>query len=57
MNLPQKWFWLRWINDENGYVSYKYEEHEGKQKEVEKELDCKFVRVIDKESNKYHKII
>ena len=43
--------------DENGHASYKYEEHEGRQKEIEKELGCKFIRVTDKESDEYHKII
>ena len=43
--------------DENGHASYKYEEHEGRQKEIEKELCCKFIRVTDKESDEYHKII
>ena len=40
--------------DENGHASYKYEEHEGRQKEIEKELGCKFIRVIDKESDLYN---
>ena len=43
--------------DENGHASYKYEEREGRQKEIEKELGCKFIRVTDKEFDEYHKII
>ena len=54
MNLLQKWFWLRWINNENGHASYKYEEYEDRQKEIEKELGCKFIRVTDKESDEYN---
>lgn len=37
--------------DENEHKQYTYEEHEGRQKEIEKELGCKFIRVTDKESN------
>ena len=37
--------------DENGHASYKYEEYEDRQKEIEKELGCKFIRVTDKESD------
>ena len=40
--------------DENGHASYKYEEHKGRQKEIEKELGCKFIRVTDKESDEYN---
>ena len=40
--------------DENGHASYKYEEHKGTQKEIEKELGCKFIRVTDKESDEYN---
>ena len=41
-------------HDENEHASYKYEEHEGRQKEIEKELGCKFIRVTDKESDEYN---
>ena len=40
--------------DENGHSSYTYEQHEGRQKEIEKELGCKFIRVTDKESDDYN---
>ena len=40
--------------DENGHSSYTYEQHEGRQKEIEKELGCKFIRVTDKESDEYN---
>ena len=40
--------------DENGHDYYTYEQHEGRQKEIEKELGCKFIRVIDKESDDYN---
>ena len=36
--------------DENRHASYKYEEHEGRQKEI----GCKFIRVTDKESDEYN---
>lgn len=40
--------------DENGHAGYAYEQHEGRQKEIEKELGCKFIRVTDKESDLYN---
>ena len=40
--------------DENNHINYSYEQHEGRQKEIEKELSCKFIRVSDKESNLYN---
>ena len=40
--------------DENGHSDYTYEQHEGRQKEIEKELGCKFIRVNDKESDEYN---
>ena len=40
--------------DENGHANYTYEAHEGRQKEIEKELGCKFIRVTDKESDEYN---
>ena len=40
--------------DENGHTSYTYEEHEGRQKEIEKELGCKFIRVTDNNSDEYN---
>lgn len=40
--------------DENNHDSYRYEQHEGRQREIEKELGCKFIRVSDNESNLYN---
>ena len=40
--------------DENGHADYTYEQHEGRQKEIEKELGCKFIRVNDKNSDEYN---
>ena len=40
--------------DENGHANYTYEAHEGRQKEIEKELGCKFIRVTDKENDLYN---
>lgn len=40
--------------DENGHNGYSYEEHEGRQKEIECELGCKFIRVVDKNSDEYN---
>ena len=37
--------------DENGHKNYTYSEHEGRQKEIEKELRCKFIRVSDNNKN------
>ena len=39
--------------DENDHNAYTYEQHEGRQKEIEKELGCKFIRVTDKNSDEY----
>ncbi len=33
--------------DENNHCNYSYEQHEGRQLEIEKELGCKFIRVTD----------
>lgn len=33
--------------DENNHKGYSYEQHEGRQKEIEKELGCRFIRVTD----------
>ena len=40
--------------DENGHKSYTYEEHEGRQIYIENELNCKFIRVTDDESDEYN---
>ena len=36
--------------DENNHKNYSYEAQEGRQKEIEKELGCRFIRVSDKQS-------
>lgn len=33
--------------DEGGHKYYTYEQHEGRQRDIEKELGCKFIRVTD----------
>lgn len=38
--------------DENGHANYTYEQHEGRQKEIENKLGCKFIRVKDNKSFK-----
>ena len=40
--------------DENYHNTYTYEQHEGRQKEIEKELGCKFIRISDKNSDDYN---
>ena len=40
--------------DENGHASYSYEEHEGRQKEIENKLSCKFIRVSDENTDAYN---
>lgn len=40
--------------DENGHKGYSYEAHEGRQKYIEQELGCKFVRVTDENSDEYN---
>ena len=40
--------------DENGHKNYSYEEHELRQEEIERELGCKFIRVVDNETNEYN---
>lgn len=37
--------------DENDHKDYTYKEQEGRQKDIEKELNCKFIRVSDKDSD------
>lgn len=37
--------------DENNHKNYSYEEHEGRQKQIEKELNCEFIRVSDDETD------
>lgn len=40
--------------DENNHRNYTYEQHEGRQKEIEDKLGCRFIRVSDKNSNEYN---
>lgn len=37
--------------DENSHMNYTYENQEGRQNSIEKELNCEFIRVSDKYSN------
>lgn len=40
--------------DENGHSSYTYEQQVGRQRIIENELGCRFIRLSDKESNAYN---
>ncbi len=40
--------------DENNHNYYSYDSQEGRQKEIEKELNCKFIRVSDEKSHGYN---
>ena len=40
--------------DENNHKNYTYEEHEGRQAEIEKKLGCVFIRVNDSKSDSYN---
>lgn len=40
--------------DENEHKGYSYEAHEGRQQEIEKALDCRFIRVSDENTNSYN---
>ena len=40
--------------DENNHSNYTYEQQEGRQKEIEKELNCKFIRVDNNDSDFYN---
>ena len=40
--------------DENAHKDYTYEQHELRQKFIEEELGCKFIRVIDKNNDDYN---
>lgn len=40
--------------DENNHKYYSYEAHEGRQQEIKKVLDCRFIRVSDKNTNSYN---
>ena len=38
--------------DENGHANYTYAQHEGRQKEIEEMLGCRFIRVDDSKTDK-----
>ncbi len=40
--------------DENEHKNYSYEKHEGRQREIEDQLKCKFIRVNDNNTNSYN---
>lgn len=40
--------------DENNHKNYTYEQHELRQKLIERELGCKFIRVNDSNSDEYN---
>ena len=40
--------------DENGHNHYSYEKHEGRQKEIENKLGCRFIRVTDSDSHSFN---
>lgn len=40
--------------DEDNHRNYTYEEHCGRQKEIEEMLNCKFIRVTDENSHEYN---
>ena len=40
--------------DENGHKNYSYEKQEGRQKEIENKLGCRFIRVTDSDSHSFN---
>lgn len=40
--------------DENNHKNYTYEAHEGRQKEIEEKLHCRFIRVSNDETDEYN---
>lgn len=40
--------------DENDHLGYSYEAHEGRQKEIEATLKCRFIRVTDSNTNNFN---
>lgn len=40
--------------DENNHKDYSYENHEGRQKEIEDQLKCRFIRISDDNTNSYN---
>ena len=52
-------FYIKSLNiaieyDENNHRNYSYERHEGRQREIEKELGCRFIRISDKNTDEYN---
>ena len=52
-------FYIKSLNiaieyDENYHRNYSYERHEGRQREIEKELGCRFIRISDKNTDEYN---
>ena len=40
--------------DENDHKNYTYEQQEGRQKKIEKELGCRFIRISDKNTDEFN---
>ena len=40
--------------DENNHKNYTYEVHEGRQKEIEEKLHCRFIRVSNDKTDEYN---
>jgi hypothetical protein len=40
--------------DENNHRDYSYEQHEGRQEEIENQLKCRFIRISDDNTNSYN---
>jgi very-short-patch-repair endonuclease len=40
--------------DENDHNHYSYDRHEGRQLEIEQELNCRFIRISDKNTDAYN---
>ena len=40
--------------DEADHINYSYEKHEGRQREIEKELGCRFIRISNNDNNAYN---
>lgn len=40
--------------DENKHRNYSYEKHEGRQKEIENQLKCRFIRISENNTNSYN---
>ena len=40
--------------DENDHKNYTYEQHEGRQYEIEEMIGCKFIRLSDRNTDEYN---